>query len=143
MERREVDGRCLSYYGTKVNPFLRENLASGVLQILAQLPEQHADLPAVVVVNDLLSQPEDLALINLIASPLNPWVTPPGTPEDHLAILRKAFFEAFQDPEFQKLAARAGFELNPMKGEEAESLLKETLDLPKETEQKVKQILGG
>ena len=142
MERREVDGRCLSYYGTKVQAFLRDGLKSGLLRILVQLPERHPDLPDVVLANDLISKSEDIALIKLVASPLNPWVTPPGTPNDRLAILREGFFKAFQDPEFRKSADRAGFELNPIPGNEAEAIMQKMLDMPLESRQKLNKILG-
>jgi len=49
---------------------------------------------------------------------------------------------AFQDPEFRKSADRAGYELNPMSGNEAEEMVKKMLDLPLESRQKLNKILG-
>ncbi len=50
--------------------------------------------------------------------------------------------EAFQDPEFRKSADRAGFELNPIPGNEAEAIMQKMLDMPLESRQKLIKILG-
>ena len=50
--------------------------------------------------------------------------------------------EAFQDPEFRKIADRAGFELNPIRGNEAEAIMQKMLDMPLESRQKLNKILG-
>ncbi len=49
---------------------------------------------------------------------------------------------AFQDPEFRKSADRAGFELNPIPGNEAEAIMQKMLDIPLESRQKLNKILG-
>ncbi|MFQ5925598.1 MAG: Bug family tripartite tricarboxylate transporter substrate binding protein [Dehalococcoidia bacterium] len=142
MERREVDGRCLSYFGTQLYPYLRNHLKSGALRFLVQLPSRHPALPEVPVANELASKLDDVALIKLVAAPLNPWVVPPGTPEDRLTVLREGFMKAFQNPRFRKLAERAQFELDPLPGDKAGEMLRRLLNVPEEAKQKLKKILG-
>jgi hypothetical protein len=45
MERREIDGRCASYFATKVYPFLREGFEAGTLRIIVQLADKHTEIP--------------------------------------------------------------------------------------------------
>lgn len=142
MERGEIDGRCLSYWGTQATPFLREGLQSGQVRFLAQLPDRHAELPEVPVANHLVRDPEGVMLLNLVAAPLSPWVVPPGTPEDRLSVLRDGFLRAFQDPGFRKAAERARIDVNPVPGDKSEHLINKLLNVTERTRQKLKEILG-
>ena len=142
MERGEIDGRCASYFATKVYPILREGLDSGTLRIVVQLPGKHPEIPHVPVANDLVTEPAARSLFNLVAFPFPPWVVPPGTPEDRLAVLRDGFMKAFGDSEFRKAAEKAGFEIDPVPGEKAEVMAREFLNVPEKTRQMLKDILG-
>ena len=52
-----------------------------------------------------------------------PFVMPPGTPADRVAIIRKAFSDTFADPAFLADATKAGLFINPVPGEEIDALL--------------------
>ena len=61
-----------------------------------------------------------------------PLLVPPGTPPARLAILRKAFHDAMNDPAFLAEAARQNLELDEIAGERLEKVLNETFALPKD-----------
>ena len=142
MERGEIDGRCASYFATKVYPFLQEGLKAGTLRIIVQLPGKHPEIPDVPIVNDLVTDAAARSLFNLVAFPFPPWVVPPGTPEDRLAVLREGFMKAFSDAEFRKAAEKAGLEMDPVPGEKVEVMAREFLNVPEKTRQMLRQILG-
>lgn len=142
MERGEIQARCLSYFGTEVNFFLKGGLESGKLRYLVQLPERHPKIPRVPVANELVSKPEDRTFLNLVAAPLNPWVVPPETPPDRLAILRRAFMETFHDDSFRSAATKAGFEIDPMPGAEAEKKAIDMITVSEHIRRKLREILG-
>jgi tripartite-type tricarboxylate transporter receptor subunit TctC len=142
MERGEIDGRCASYFATKVYPFLQEGLDAGTLRIIVQLPGKHREIPHVPVANDLVTDPAARSLFNLVAFPFPPWVVPPGTPEDRLAALREGFMKAFSDSEFRRTAEKAGLEMDPVPGDKAEVMAREFLNVPERTRQVLKEILN-
>ena len=54
---------------------------------------------------------------------------PPGVPKDRVEILRKAFKETFEDPEFLAEAKKTKLELNYVSADEINGLVKEILDI--------------
>jgi hypothetical protein len=49
-----------------------------------------------------------------------PYVAPPGTPKDRIAILRKAFGDAMKDPELLADATKSKLDIEPVSAEELE-----------------------
>jgi len=61
---------------------------------------------------------------------------PPGVPSERVAILRKAFKETFEDPEFLTEAKKSKMELDYVGADEINRLVQEILDIsPKEKEE--------
>jgi tripartite-type tricarboxylate transporter receptor subunit TctC len=52
-------------------------------------------------------------------------VTAPGVPADKVAILRKAFDDTMQDPEFIADARKRNLDLSPKKGEELDAFFRQ------------------
>ena len=59
-----------------------------------------------------------------------PYVAPPGLPPARLAALRKAFDDTMADPEFLADAMRLDLDVRPLKGEEADALIKRVYATP-------------
>src|SRR5258708_2679250 len=133
MERGEVEGVCgLSYTTLKASrpEWFRDRKINILLQIgLTKFP----DLPNVPSAMDLISNPENRKILELILIRQQmggPFAAPPGVPADRIAILRQAFDATITDPEFLADAKRLQMELDPLKGEEIEQLLKTAYSAP-------------
>jgi tripartite-type tricarboxylate transporter receptor subunit TctC len=133
MERGEVQGRCgwswssvLSTHGSWVT--------DQKLNVLVQLAlEKHPDLPDVPLVTDLATTDEQKQILTLIFARQvmgRPFLAPPGVPKERVEILRKAFMDTMQDPEFLADADKAKLEITPVSGEKVEALVKRVVDTP-------------
>jgi tripartite-type tricarboxylate transporter receptor subunit TctC len=60
---------------------------------------------------------------------------PPGVPADRVAILRKAFKDTFEDPEFLAEAKKTKLELQYVGADEINGLVKEILDISPKTKE--------
>lgn len=60
---------------------------------------------------------------------------PPGTPEERLNILRKAFMETLKDPELLKEAEKAKLVITPVPGDKVDELVGKILNLPAEVKE--------
>ena len=71
-----------------------------------------------------------------------PFVLPPGTPKDRVQILRKAFLETLNDPEFQAEAKKAQLDISAVTGEELEKIVNNVFKLDPALVTKLKQALS-
>ena len=71
-----------------------------------------------------------------------PMVASPGVPPDRVKILRDAFTKSVKDPEFIAETKKRKFDLEPVSGEEMESLAKEVVSQPPEIIERMKNVLG-
>ena len=72
-----------------------------------------------------------------------PMVGPPGMPADRVKILRSAFANAVRDPELKAEAEKRSYELEPVSGEEMESLAREVMAQPPAVIERMKKVLGN
>jgi len=68
-------------------------------------------------------------------------VAPPGIPADRAKALRDAFNATMVDPEFLKEAARGNVEVNLVKAEEIDTLLRDAAALPPAVIERARQVL--
>jgi len=71
-----------------------------------------------------------------------PMIASPGIPADRVKILRDAFNKTTQDPEFIAETKKRKFDLDPVSGEEMESLAKEVINQPAEIVARMKKLLA-
>jgi tripartite-type tricarboxylate transporter receptor subunit TctC len=50
-------------------------------------------------------------------------IAPPGVPAERVAILRRAFMDTMNDPEFIAAAKKSEFDLEPMNGADLQSMI--------------------
>ncbi len=81
------------------------------------------------------------ALVHSVGPAARPYVLPPGTPKDRIAILQKAFMDTMKDPEFLADAKKAKLDVNPLDGAELEKNVREVFNLDKALIPKAKEIL--
>ena len=70
-------------------------------------------------------------------------LAPPGTPADRVAILRKAFHETMNDPEFIAEAKRQSIEIEEVSGEKVAEVVRDAYALPPDIVAAAKEAMGG
>ena len=71
-----------------------------------------------------------------------PMAASPGMPPDRLKILRDAFAKTMADPEFLAETKKRRYELEPVSGEEVETLAKEVLAQPADVIDRMKKLIA-
>ncbi|HWG04135.1 MAG TPA: hypothetical protein VG271_03890, partial [Beijerinckiaceae bacterium] len=134
VERGEVDGLCgfawQSYQAVGSKWFVDDKVNILVQMGLAKNP----DLPNVPLAIDLLKNPDDRAALELIVLPQEfgrPFVAPPGTPADRMAVYRQAFQAMVKDPQFLAEAKAQRIAIEPLDDKAIETLLARAYAAPK------------
>jgi tripartite-type tricarboxylate transporter receptor subunit TctC len=134
VEGGEAEGVCgLSWSTIKASRprWIKDNLLNVIVQMgLTKL----ADLPNVPSALDLVSDPENKKVMELILirqEAGRPFAAPPGTPADRVATLRQAFDETLTDPGFVADAQKLQLEIEPMTGAAIEKMLVKAYAAPK------------
>ena len=111
LERGEVEGRC-GFGFASIKPskpaWLKENRLNFLVQVGL---EPEAEAKGAPMAMDLADTPEKKAMIRVMATPHNlgrPYLGPPGMIPERAAEWRKAFLQAFADPELRAEFAKAG-----------------------------------
>lgn len=71
-----------------------------------------------------------------------PILTGPGVPAERVKILRQAYARTLADPALLAEAKKRNWEVNPIAGEELESLVKEVMAQPPQVIERMKWVLG-
>jgi tripartite-type tricarboxylate transporter receptor subunit TctC len=151
MERGEVQCRAITidaFFGRE--PF-RTWMKQGFVKVWLQTERtRNAKLPDVPTIFELMdkhkvSEPKR----RLVESYLGIWgfgsrpiVTTPGVPADRVKLLRSAFAQMFDDPEFSDELKKRRWEVRPVGGEELQALAKQVVDQPPEIEAALKRLLS-
>jgi tripartite-type tricarboxylate transporter receptor subunit TctC len=145
LENGEVGGVCGISYSTlkTMRPnWFRDKKLNIILQIgLKKLP----DLPEVPNAIDLVKNAEDRQVLQLILVRQEmgrPFAMPPGVPADRVAALRAAFAATMKDPAFLADAKKLQLEVDPLSGEEIESLLKSAYATPAPIVARAAKLVG-
>lgn len=127
MERGEIDGtfgNAWSSLKTEEPDWIKEHK----VRIIAQFGlEPHPDLADVPMFLDQAKNDDDRQLLELTEVQQDyakPYLAPPGLPAERLAILRKAFVDAVNDPRFLKDVENLNLEVrDPLGGEELAAMI--------------------
>lgn len=144
MERGEVDGRSgQSWDGWKLTKpdWVRDKR----LNVLVQLGLTRAkDLPDVPLISELASNEENKLILDLFAIPIalgRPLFVAPGVPAERVAVLRAAFRATMADAQFLAEAHKLNFEVDPIYGEELQTLVLRMLATPASTVAKAQDAM--
>jgi predicted outer membrane repeat protein len=134
VEKGEVEGICgLAWQTYKAISF--DWIEGKKLSVLVQLGlERNAELPDVPLAIDLLNNPDDRKVLDLIVLPQEfgrPFLAPPGVPADRMAIYRKAFQAVLQDAQFRAESAKQRLSLEPLDDRQIQALLERAYAAPK------------
>jgi tripartite-type tricarboxylate transporter receptor subunit TctC len=145
LERGEVQGRC-GWSWSSVKATRMNWIETKRIIVLVQMSlSKHPDLPDVPLIMDLAKTDEQRQIFKLVFARQvmgRPYLAPPGLPLDRLAVLRRAFADTMADKEFLAEAEANKFEINPVGGEEVETLVREIYRTPPEVTKKAAAILG-
>lgn len=144
MEKGELDG-VLGYSWGSARIGSSTQLREGKLKIILQLAlARHKELPDVPLITDLVKDPQELPVLELIFSRQSmgrPIVAPPGLDPRVVAELRKGFAEVMHDPDFIAEAARYGLETSLVSGEDVQRLIEHLYSLPKDVVERAQKIM--
>jgi tripartite-type tricarboxylate transporter receptor subunit TctC len=135
IERGEVLGRAgQSWDGWKqTRPgWIRDKQ----LNVVVQIGQARAkDLPDVPLLTEVAGDQEKRQILALYSDGValgRPLIVGPGVPAERVAILREAFRRTMDDPRFIQEANRQGIELEPIYGEQLQSIVTQMLETPRD-----------
>ncbi len=129
MERKEVDARAASY--SSIRPLIERGLIRPLVRGRAAEP----GIDKLPVDENLAPTKRAKAIMALRSAPEvigRPYVMPPGTPEERVAIMREAFRRVAADPELVEESRKAKMEITYIPGGEALAIIEEILSQPKD-----------
>jgi tripartite-type tricarboxylate transporter receptor subunit TctC len=124
----------------------KNELNSGMLKVVLQANlKSYPELKNIPVSYEMAKTDEARTLMATVLranSPtVRPFMAPPGTPEEPVQILRKAFMATMTDPELLAETKKANLDINPLDGAELEQHIKEIFKLDAAQIAKLKEIL--
>jgi tripartite-type tricarboxylate transporter receptor subunit TctC len=133
VESGEIDGTCFNWYGMKGT--WRNRIDSGDVRIVLQnLLEPHPDLKDVPLVTKFAKDQEAAQLLQsglkAYAVPMYVYTAPPGTPNERVETLRKAFMETLRDPAFTEESQKAQLDIEPIDGAKLENIFASLYEIP-------------
>lgn len=146
MQRGEVEGRGNNTWAGYKATF-QSAIRDGKLNVLIQTGlRKEPELPDVPLFLDLVKGDparEPIAkFMSYAVAIARPFAAPPGVPQDRVDILRRAFDETMQDPEFLAEAARLNAEIDPLTGQQVQDVVIQVLSTPKNVIQQIQATLG-
>jgi tripartite-type tricarboxylate transporter receptor subunit TctC len=145
MERGEIQARD-GTYGSIVTTYpgwLKDNKLVFFVQNGLKRDPVLADVPLLL---EFARSDEERALLTLIAAPAplgQPYLAPPGVPEDRVALLRKAFAAAMNDKGFVSDAAKLKVDVDLVSAEEVTALVDNTVNASPAVVEKARAIMGA
>lgn len=144
MERGEVNGRGGASYGSVVASH-EAKLKAGKLLVIAQIGYKRDPLLAnVPLLQEMTEDKDKKEILRFISAPVNlgrPYMAPPETPKDRVAILRKAFEATMKDKGFLDQAKKLKLDLAPTNAAQVQKIVDETVKAPAAIIAKVKAAI--
>jgi tripartite-type tricarboxylate transporter receptor subunit TctC len=143
-ESGEVAGGCWGWESIRAT--WRKGIETDEVAVVLQTAPQPApDIPSVPLAMNFAKTDEARQLIKVgiqdAGAITRPFVVTPGTPQDRVQLLRKAFLDTLKDPEFLTEAQKTKLDVEPMSGEELERTVQGLFKLEPAFVAKLKDIL--
>jgi hypothetical protein len=135
IERGETDGSAATSWGnfaTVKADWIKDKKVSIILQLALKKLALLGDVPLIM---DAAADDSDRKVLELIFArqPMSyPFVTSPDVPADRLQALRRAFDATLSDPEFLADAKQQKLDVDPVSGDEIQSLVRSVYASPPE-----------
>ena len=144
LEAKEIAGAVRTWTAWSSRKDLLDTGVLKPMMVFASGPVN--SIPDVPNLVDLVSDPQDKQIVNLMTSigTLGYGLgAPPQIPADRLAALRKAFEDMIADPAYLADAEKSGLMLDtPLRGEEAQAFVEEVLKTPPELVERAKKLIA-
>jgi len=144
MERGEVGGRgsnsWASWKATHLDWITQKKIYI-LVQVALKRNQELADVP---LMTELAKNDDDrkvLAFVSVDTEITRAIVTTPDTPPERVEALRRAFDATMRDPLFRAEAEKAGMDINPSTGEEAQRVADFIADTPSPVVTRAKALL--
>ena len=146
LERGEVDTRA-SWSWTSLKALRPQWITEKRVNLPVQLSlAKGAELQDVPLITEFADTDKKKQMLRLVLSRqemARPYAAPPGLPAERAAALRKAFDDAWADPELIAEMKARGQEVNPVSGAEVDRLLAELYATPKDVVDETRKAIGG
>jgi hypothetical protein len=144
MEMGEVEAVC-SFYASLASGPQKSRFVDGTFVPIVQMGvKKHPAFGQAPSVYDLARTNDERVLMRFIfslAEITRPFAAPPGVPEDRVAALRKAFWEAANSEDLKSDAGRLGLQIDPMDWRETDAAFREVLTTRADIVEKAKQAI--
>jgi tripartite-type tricarboxylate transporter receptor subunit TctC len=146
MERGEVTGKIGWTWGALNSGHTANWLKDGKITLLVQLgltkyPEIPANVPLAL---DLAKDSEARQVMELLCAPSAtgyPSFMGPGVPKDRIEIMRAAYGKTMADPRFRSAMKQMNLEVQPVRGEEIESIVKRIYAMPSSVGKQARELM--
>jgi tripartite-type tricarboxylate transporter receptor subunit TctC len=148
MQAKEVDGICFSWESMRTTARALLD-AKGPDQLIPVLDHGTAQDPEVKdrpQPTALIKDPDDLAAYKAWAASgsfARPFVLAPRTPREYLLTLRRGFLDTLRDSELLEEAKKAKLEIDPVPGEELETIVATMLGVTPKAKEALQFLLPG
>ncbi len=133
VDRGEIDGYPTVPYDA-IKRVYAKKFEEGKYRVMIQFgAEKSPDFPDAPLITDLVSNPEDKMLWDLVMGSLKAgysFMMGPNVPKERALAMRKAFMDVFADPKFLADAEKATLNIAPVSGEKMEAMVKEAYSMP-------------
>jgi tripartite-type tricarboxylate transporter receptor subunit TctC len=150
VERGEVQCRAFTIAAFFAREPFHTWRKKGFVRVIIQTGKKRdANLPDVPTLPELMDQYKTsdsarrLTTVILAANEIGrPIIGTPGIPADRVKVLREAFMKSVTDPELLDDAKKKRLELDPVSGEDLQTLANEIVAQPPEVIERMKKLLG-
>jgi tripartite-type tricarboxylate transporter receptor subunit TctC len=146
IERGEIDGLFMSGWSGPGRAYVRDRIGRGELRLMLQMSPHrdpmHSETPTIL---ELVSAPADRRIVELVLDRMTlgrPLFGPPDIAADRLALLRRAFRQAIEDPELKADAEKQRLALDPTWGEDADRVIKALYATPVGVVERARKIVA-
>lgn len=123
-EGGELAGACGWTWDSLKATWTRAMESGDAVVVLQTLPEPHPELPKIPLAIKFAKTEEARQLIqsgiHAVSDVTYSYVLPPATPKERVRVLRRAFMDTMNDPEFVADAKKSRLGIDPLTGEELE-----------------------
>jgi tripartite-type tricarboxylate transporter receptor subunit TctC len=146
MQRREVDGACWSWESMRViaRAVLDAKGDDKLIPFLTHGDSQDPEVKDHPRITEVIKGKENRAIVNAWLLQHNfqrPLMLPPGTPNERLSILRKAYKATLEDPEFLAEAKKSKLVIDYVSGDEIEKFVDQILAISPETKKSLQFLV--
>ena len=145
LEQGELQGNC-GMNASTVTSLYPQLLSEGkLIPIMQSGLRPYPALPNVPLTQSFATNDSEKKILTTIFAQMDiarVFAAPPGTPQDRVAILRKAFMQSMQDPSLLAEAKKLKLDINPLDGAGVAKVVADMSSLTPDLKKQVRAALG-